>query len=252
MMLIVVLVIGTACGGGDDDDGQQAATSTQQAVQTQAVILTQGAVEPTWTPKPTRTQPPPITVEYTYVAPTAPLFTIAPATLTAMALVPLDTPLASEAGAETPAATPGETSLELTLTAAQITGQVSDMLASVAGGFFEAPPTISVEGGQLVASLNVYLRQSDPTSARPVIIEASVSPDERGVSLTEENAYFTDDGTPFDNALVESILFTIDTAITDLISQAVMEQRGTDSFTVTGAEVSATGLTIQVTTTTAG
>ncbi|MBN2304789.1 MAG: hypothetical protein JXQ72_09950 [Anaerolineae bacterium] len=232
-MALVVILAG--CG---NNDGQDATPSPQPTplppptvdpfAPTETPKPPPTPLPPTWTPPPTVTQPPRVTIDYTYSRPTATDLILPTYTFTAVP--PSPTP-------------PGPV---LLLTPDALNQAVSSKLFEGSGGFFEAPPTITFQDGVLLASLNVLMIPGDMTSARAVVIRATVVPEQGRVQLTNVLANFTDTNEVYSDELVDNLSDTIQAEINTLVANLYeVNNPGGAAFFVSWVETSPIGISIQ-------
>ncbi len=251
LLPIALLALLLAACGGDDDTNDEPESQGGDATPT-------SVFPPTWTPVPTRTEPPRATIEYTYEAPadnttpgafptrapvtpgTPPPDQAASQAQTPQAQQPpLSTPISSPA-----VAAPTSSPTQLVVSLASLNDVVSEQFGRVAGGFWEGTPEIRFEDGRVVAALTVYTTPANKDTARPVVIEMGATVQGGRVVLAAQNVYFADDQTPYEDALAGYIMGAIETAINDLFNQQYLTVFPSGSeFTLTTITFTATSIT---------
>jgi hypothetical protein len=232
--LVLALVIGIAagCGGGSKNSATaiptQSAGETAPAAPPAATPDRPTALPPTWTPKPTLTEPPRVTIAVTYVRPTLPTFV--PPTYTPSPVSPTPTP-------------PGPL---LFITPDMINLRLATEMAAGSGGLFEAPPTVSFQEGALVISLNVLTTPGQADTARPVQIAAAITVEEGRLTLTVQRAEYADDHTPFESEMVGQLVQTVQGDVGRLIVEAYNATNpSSPNFLVLQMYVAGDGITLQ-------
>jgi hypothetical protein len=233
LVLMLTALIVAACGGGDNKTKESGTPGGQQSGTLEPTSL----YPPTLTPGPTFTQPPHVTIEYTYEAPTVAVETAAPVIFpTRPPFTPLPPP---------PSAPPSKVDLVITA------DRLDDLLGLQLGvltSYLQSTPNISFENGLVRAALTVYTTPSDSSTARPVVIEASAALNMGSIRLDVQSITFADDHSPYEDTLSDYILGTIQTAINDLVRQIYLDQYpGAGNYTITHVTVTDTGITVEVT-----
>jgi len=231
LVLALVMGIAAGCGGGNKSSTTESATPPAEGAATLSPVPTPTAstsLPPTWTPRPTLTEPPRVTIAVTYVRPTLP--TYIPPTYTPSPVSPTPTP-------------PGPL---LFITPDMITQRLETEMAAGAGGLFEAPPTVSLQEGKLIMSLNVLTTPGQADTARPVQIEAAIVVEEGRVRLSAPQAEYADDHTPFESEMVGQIIQTTQGDLSRLIVEAYnATSPSSPNFLVLDMLVADNGITIQ-------
>jgi hypothetical protein len=229
MRLVLALVIGIAagCGGGT----RSSPTANPTAVATTppaAAAPSLTAPPPTWTPRPTLTEPPQVTVEVTFVRPTLPTFV--PPTYTPSPVSPTPTPAGPL----------------LFITPDMINQRLATEMASGAGGFFEAPPTVSFQEGTVVIALNVLTTPGQADTARAVRIEAAIALEEGRITLSTLLAEYADDHTPFESEMEGQLMQTIQGDLSQMVIAAYTATNpSSPKFLVLDMIVADDGISIQ-------
>jgi len=200
--LVLALLIGIAAGCGGGTKSSPTATPPTVATTPPVALRSPSTPPPTWTPRPTLTEPPQVTVEVTFVRPTLPTFV--PPTYTPSPVSPTPTPAGPL----------------LFITPDMINQRLATEMETGAGGFFEAPPTISFQDGTVVISLKVLTTPGQADTARAVRIEAAVALEEGRITLTTRRAEYVDDHTPFESELVAQLMQTIQGDLSRMVIEA--------------------------------
>jgi hypothetical protein len=238
LLALAALVLG-ACGGGDDTGGgEPSGPSDNQPAETAGPT---SQFPPTWTPAPTRTEPPRVTYAYTYEAPTS---------------IPLPTgnfPTRPAADTPAPNATLGPNATlspsggGLVVTAERLNEVVGRQLGTIAGSLFPEPPQITIQDGLIRATLTVYTTPSNPDTARPVQMDMSAAIEAGRVRLAPQAFVFTDDGTAYGDALAGSIQLTIETAINDQVNQQYLTLYPDGAaITMTSVTITDAGVSVEI------
>jgi hypothetical protein len=242
--LLLLAVLLAACGG-DDENPNESESQSGEATPT-------SLFPPTWTPIPTRTEPPRATIDYTYEAPetTPGVFPtrppVTPGTGTPeqqqqQVQPPLSTPVSSPASA-----LPTSSPTQLVAPLDALNASIREQFNRVAGGFFEAAPEIRFEDEMITAALTVYTTPGNKDTAREVMIEMSASVDAGRVVLTMGDVYFADDQTPYEDALAGYIMGAIETAINDLFRQQYLTVSPSgEEYTITSITMTDTMITAE-------
>lgn len=203
---VLITVLLAACGG--DGGSEESTVPTPPPATTPAVTLAPADTLPpptplpaTWTPKASLTQPPRVTIDYTYAAPTLPSYV--PPTYTPSPEPPSPTPIGPV----------------LTISAEVITQRAAAELQEGSGGLYVAPPTIGLAGGAMFATWEVLTTPGDATTARPVMIDITVALTDGRIVLSKANAYFRDTTGAYTGDLPDRLIGTLQ----DLIDTLVVE-----------------------------
>jgi len=220
--LALLLAIG-ACGG---DKGQPVASPIPSAT----VPATAGPASatpvfpPTWTPVPTRTEPPRVTIDYTYVAPTAPTF-----------VLPTYTPTPI-----TPTVAPPGPTLMIAL------GALNDAIVESAEMYYIRARVdtlaAAIDGDALVLNgTRLIAPEDDPTAMRPFTLKATVAVNEGRIRLNLTSAAYTDEaGGALDIEQANAILAEVESTLADLLITAY-EDTGGQKFYLSDLYVSPDG-----------
>ena len=234
VILLLLTVLAAACGGNDKKNGGASSAPGSESTEPTS------AFPPTWTPAPTLTPAPRVTIEYTYQPPTQPPLSPFPTR------GPV-TPRSTLAPGETQESTGGLPSAPtLTLTAEGINQLLIPQFTALTS-YIQGTPDIQFQDGQIRVGLTVYTIPSDPSSARPIVIESGAALENGLIRLNLQQVYFADDNTPFDDALAGYLLGTVETAVNDLVRQLYLEQNpGGGDYTVTSLSITPTGIVVEI------
>ncbi len=238
VILLLLTFIAAACGGDDNKkSGATAAPGESGTLEPTSVF------PPTWTPEPTLTSAPRVTIEYTYEAPTkpptSPFPTREPVT-PGPTLAPGETQASTDGGQ---LSTPGV----LTLTA----GNINDLLIPQFGtltSYLQGTPDIQFQEGLIHIGLTVFTIPADRNSARDIVIETGATVENGRIRLNLQQVYFADDHTPFEDALSGYLLGTVETAVNDVVRRLYLEQNPSGGdYTVTGLTITPEGIVVEIT-----
>ncbi len=236
VILLLLTFIAAACGG--DDNKKSGATAVPGESGT---LGPTSAFPPTWTPVPTLTSAPRVTIEYTYE----------PATEPPMSPFPTRGPVTPR-----PTLAPGETQASadggqapissVTLTADRINQLLIPQFSTLTS-YLQGTPDIQFQEGQVRIGLTVLTIPADKNSARAIVIETGATVENGRIRLNLQQVYFADDNTPFEDALAGYLLGTVETATNDLVRQLVLEQSFSGDYTVTGLTITPEGIVVEIT-----
>jgi hypothetical protein len=229
--LFPILAILVLIAAGCNNNEQPTAQPTGVPLPTIAV--------PTNTPIPEVTYPPTWTL--------APSPTVPPAqpTLAITMHRPTDTPVILPS--YTPSPIPPTPTLPgpiVDVSFEQLNQAVVTQLIPGSEGMFTLPPTISLYGDTLAASVNVMITPGDPTSARPLVILADLVPDSGQVKLEKLRAFLSDDNATYDNPVVEATLEVVQQKINELIAAGSPNPH----YGIAGVTLTNAGLSVQTVT----
>jgi hypothetical protein len=231
LVLMLMALVVAACGGGDDK--KEPGAQDEQAVTLEPTSL----YPPTWTPGPTFTPVPHVTIEYTYAPPTVAVQTAAPVTFPTRAPF---TPLPPQT-----AAPPSEVNLVVT---ADMLDEILALQLGVLTSYLQGAPSISFENGLVRASLTVYTTPSDSSTARPVVIEMSAILEMSRIRLDIQSMTFADDNSPYEDVLADYILATIQTTLNDQVRRLYLDQDpSAGDYTITNVTIANSGINVEVT-----
>lgn len=233
-LALLFAAILTGCGG----DKKEPSASPIPAATRAATALPTGTrtpLPPTWTPKPTLTEPPRVTYAIDYQAPT--MTTFIPPTYTPS---PLPTPLPPTATPPGPA---------VILTASVLNQTLQAQIPPEALVYIDGAPIIGFENNQMIVTLNVLRVPGEMTSARPVMIQIAIAINQGILVLSKASAVYDDDNTPYTESLADQLIQTlqgiVDEVLVTLYNQAVPDH---PDFYVSEVLVSTNGLTVRTVT----
>jgi hypothetical protein len=236
VILVLLTLIAAACGGNDKKNSGATAVPGES-----------GTLEPTslfpstWTPVPTLTPAPHVTIEYTYEPPTQPPMSPFP---TRGPVTPRPTHEPGQTQASTEAGPP--TAFTVTLTADRINEMLIQQFVTLTS-YLQGTPDIQFQQDQVRVGLTVYTTPADRNSARPIVIETGAAVEDGYIRLNLQQVYFADDNSLFDNALTGYLLGTVETAINDLVRQLYLEQYPDNPhYTVTGLTITPQGIVVEI------
>ncbi len=239
LVLLLISAILAGCGG---DDSTPKATE----VPPQPSVTPTPLFPPTWTPAPTLSPVPRVTIEYTYVPPPtgSPVFlptrppTEIPPTFDALAATAQAVNAMVQGGASS--------NTSLLLPASLLDEEADAVLAPVVGSFIDTEPDIFFETDLVVIMVDVLVRQTDAVIVRQVQIEAAANPDGDAIRLVKQKAFYTDDDTPYTDAIGDFVVGSVDTALNNVLRARYQQSNpGGGAFDVAGVRIATSGMTVR-------
>lgn len=228
VILLLLSLVAAACGGSDKkDSGATAVPGADEAAGPTSVF------PPTWTPVPTLTEPPRVTIDYSYEQATeAPFPTRNP-----------DTPSFSET--PEPTAAPQLTApTSFTITADDLNNLLYPQFITLTS-YLQGAPVVKFQDGLVILEATVYTTPGDANSARAIVVEASAVVENGAIQLNVDKVTFADDNTPYADALPGYLMGVVRTAVNDLVRQLVMTQvPGGGSYVITDLNITADGIVV--------
>ncbi|MBN1202802.1 MAG: hypothetical protein JXJ20_13200 [Anaerolineae bacterium] len=238
ILLLVIAALGiVGCEGDqgtDTGDGGTADVTAEAApvsptrdpnLPTETPLPTPTPLPPTWTPQPSPTEPEALpTVVLTRDRPTATMVILPSYTPTPVP--PTDLP-------------PGPL---LVITPAMINNILQAEMASGAGGYYVDPPVVSLQEGLVLISVTVLTTPNDITTARPLVIQATVDLESK-VLLRKLRANFSDNNAVYNEPVVEDMLLAAENTINRLIVDLYGGR--SERFAVSEVVVAPEGISVQ-------
>lgn len=246
-LLILVL---SACGGGDDDGNDATATPLPTATPTDTPLQS----IPTWTPVPTRTQPPlRPTTDTSNLRPSETPFGFNRATAeanvfanTGLTATPADTqpdtfaptspsgiaPVSPSAPNLTPTVTSApvaqaDPNPELTLTETELNDAITRELSDEVGQTIASVPVVRFNSGQVV--IDALVIDETDNSQAAVTVRANLLQVQGQPALTIAEAFYTEDNTPYAGNLTTATLTAIESTLQTLIEEQYNALRPNDT-----------------------
>ena len=238
-LFILVIALGlSACGGSSDESGESASDNPTPTVEigtplptsTPEDTATPVVLPVTWTPQPTLASPTPKpTIPHTLTRPTnTPV--ILPS-YTPTDIVPTATP-------------PGPL---LIITPEMLTDALAQELQEGSGGFFAAPPVVSLENDIVILTFDLLLTPGDPASARTLILQATVVAVEGRIEASHFVANFADDNALYrPSDITANMLDTLNTRLSNLVIE--LYGGGGERFFVSDVTIAPDGIAVQTVT----
>jgi hypothetical protein len=241
---VAILVLGIILAGCGGSGKTPQPTQTSAAVRPSPTYSIYGA---TWTPAPSPTPVVQPTLAYTYQPPPTGTAVYLP-TRPPTEIPPTFDALAATAQAAN-ALIQGEaaTNTALLLSASLLNDAAAEILAPVVGSFIAAPPEITFDQDRVFVAMDVVVRGTGGVAApRPVVLEISVHPADDAIRLVKEDAYYTDDDTPYTDPVGDFVLGSVDTAFNNVLRDRYAQSNpGGGAFSVAEVKIALDGLTVR-------
>ncbi len=223
---LLMLLVVTGCGGNKRATPLPSPVPTATEVESAAIATASPVFPPTWTPQATLTEPPRVTIAYTYVAPTVPTFV--PPTYTPTPITPTPKP-------------PGPTLLITLDDLNRVIVETAEMyyIRGRVDGL-----TISIEDdGLVLTGTHLGPPGEDPLTMRPFVLKATVGLNEGRAHLDLTSAAYTDAaGGALDIGQANAVTTEVENTLADMLIEAYQDTGG-QKFYINELYVTPDGIT---------